>query len=67
MNNLYDHCNEWQKSPYNLLDTPNEDIFYNYPPSSIYYQPPKLPISGELLTPTHSYILFISLKRSDKL
>ena len=27
---------------------PGDDIFYKYPPTSIYYRPPKLPISCEL-------------------
>ena len=30
------------------------DIFYEYPPTSIYYHHPKLPISGELLTPLYN-------------
>ena len=31
------------------------DIFYKYPPTSIYYRPSSLPISGELLTPCLFY------------
>ena len=39
-------------TPQNLLNTlPNYDILYEYLPTSIYHYPPKLPISGELLTP----------------
>ena len=34
-----------------LLHPPNYDIFYEYPPTSTYYHPQKLPISGELLIP----------------
>ena len=33
------------------IKSPHYDIFYEYPPTLIYYHHLKLPISGELLTP----------------
>ena len=41
MNDLFDFCNEWHKfyqTP-NLLDTPHQNMFYKYPPTSLYYYP----------------------------
>ena len=45
INELYNHRN----TP-NLLDTPQQDIFYKYPLTSIYHHFPKLVISGEVPT-----------------
>ena len=42
-------------TPPQSIEYPPLRHFYEYPPTSIYYQPPKLPISGEFLTPPIYY------------